>query len=112
MCDNLKVKIILYSQSKILKILQKNENLKSVREKLGINFQADTVFTYDETEIYPNEEKDFTIEDIIKDNIIYMKTKKPDKNKNEIEVDIQINNVFAQKKILISQLNYMRLEEF
>ena len=93
-----KVKIFLDNQSKVLKILQKNENLKSLREKLGINFQVDTVFTSDEAEIDPNEEKDFTIEDIIKDNIIYMKTKKLEKNKNEIEVDIQINNVFSQKK--------------
>ena len=86
------------NQPKVLKILHKNENLKSLREKLGINFQIDTVFTFDEAEIDPNEEKDFTIQNIIKDNIIYMKTKNPEKNKNEFEVDIQINNVFSQKK--------------
>ena len=77
------VKFNLEGKNILAKKLKKTESLSEIREKLKVNFPEGVYFRFkDGAKVNEEDEKDFQLEDIIDNNIVYLQRKKTLENKD------------------------------
>lgn len=75
MTEKILISVLINNESKFAKKLSKDENLTEVRKKLGAKLPNDSKFTLpDGSEIDVDDENDYNLSEILKDDKVYMKS--------------------------------------